>query len=434
VHLFGRIREYFRKSFWLIPALMGLSSMAVFVVLFSREDLNGAIFSSTLLEHLNSRGLAATISSLLGALVVIFGILLPMIFSMLIRASSQFSAKVIQIYRYVLPPKFYFGLVLSSVLYFVVLLVWYSHFTSGLFLGISVAFAFVLFLLTVYSTPIFFNHFISILEPDYVIKMIVREIEGAMDRMDHLDSTSVKDEEMVQQDTVELEEGSTVVAKKSGYVQLIDFCTLVELFKKLDIQGVVPLRPGEYVFSGSILCSITGNTLSEKEYEQVQGCFSIDSKRLGISDLEFHIEDLLEILRKTLSQGGFDQATALNCVNYVGSVCNQLINLVFPTGRHVDDKGEMRIYSKEYDFACFVHGVFDTILQKASPHPPVLLHSLRILNFLIHNVECPGRAKVLYDISVDMYKLCEGASLSYQKEKASEEMKIIQAFMKQKIV
>jgi uncharacterized membrane protein len=120
-------------------------------------------------------------------------------------------------------------------------------------------------------------------------------------------------------------EGVPVWSADSGYVELIDFQRLAKIARKYDGQIVMALRTGDFAHPSVPLvfwCGArSGRALPE---DGIRDCFALGSSRTAHQDLQFLIDELVEIGLRALSPGINDAFTAITAIHWLSAATARL--------------------------------------------------------------------------------------------------------------
>jgi uncharacterized membrane protein len=157
-----------------------------------------------------------------------------------------------------------------------------------------------------------------------------------------------------------------VRAGKSGYLQAIAVDTLMQSAVKHDLLIRFVHRPGHYVIKDSALAQVlsSGEKGDEERWsEKIREAFFLGRQRTQEQDLEFLIQELVEIAVRALSQGINDPNTAITCIDRLGSALAELAGRAIPSPFRKDQRGRLRLVSYPYTFTGLVEAAFDQIRQ-----------------------------------------------------------------------
>jgi uncharacterized membrane protein len=109
-------------------------------------------------------------------------------------------------------------------------------------------------------------------------------------------------------------QGEQIKAHGTGYIQIVDFAGLDEIARDAGCRLELRLRPGDFVHPGIALVGVVGAKIDDAMREAVQDCFSTGVMRSRAQDIEFLIDELVEIALRALSPGINDPFTAVTAM------------------------------------------------------------------------------------------------------------------------
>lgn len=403
-----RLRKACQTSLWLLPGLMGLGFIFLACALLYFDSHVEMTDTFTALDKLQANAFLQILTTMLGAIFTVFGILLPMTFSILMTTATEFSPMLLRIYRSVMVYKIFLGLIFGTTLYLITMLAGLYYLLFPLIPTLSFFVAFVLLVLTIVSIPVFFDKFASSLEPTYVVAMIARDLKDMLEKLEVKDSDisagglrGKQDRSMLKVERYEYR----VRCTGNGYVQSIDYKHIVKILQRMDAIAALPVLIGDFLLEGGIFLYVSKKgVLADEMKQELNSCLAIGKKRMNISDLHLQLDELLSIVTRALSPGTTDLSTAYECINYVGFTCNLLINRELSQGVHCDNEGVPRLYTKEFDFFGFVRVAFDAIRQNALAQPSVVIQAIKTLRQLVENCRGHERAKILQEVAEEIYE------------------------------
>ena len=119
-------------------------------------------------------------------------------------------------------------------------------------------------------------------------------------------------------------EGPAILAKASGYIQLIDFEELSKVAEKHCCGIALEVRTGEFVHPGLPLARICAGELDTKLAARVEDAFTVGASRTPSQDPQFLIDELVEIGLRALSPGINDPFTAITALHWLGAATAEL--------------------------------------------------------------------------------------------------------------
>lgn len=123
-------------------------------------------------------------------------------------------------------------------------------------------------------------------------------------------------------------------------------------------------RPGNFIASGNHLVKVWPNERFEKGLgEKINDAFIFGAQRLRLQDVEFAIDQLVEIALRALSPGINDPFTAMACVDRLGVALARLAERQIPSGYRYDDENKLRLMADSVTFEGLVETAFNQIRQ-----------------------------------------------------------------------
>ncbi len=92
-----------------------------------------------------------------------------------------------------------------------------------------------------------------------------------------------------------------------------------------------------------------------------------------MQDLEYSIDQLVEVAVRALSPGINDPFTAMTCIDWLGGALIRVAGRELPSGWRYDDEHRLRIIAKSTDSAGIAAAAFDQIGEYGSTSVAVML-------------------------------------------------------------
>ncbi|NNC71865.1 MAG: DUF2254 domain-containing protein [Sphingomonadaceae bacterium] len=173
-------------------------------------------------------------------------------------------------------------------------------------------------------------------------------------------------EEHEERDPPQQIEGETVTATANGYVKIIDFATLDNLAEEHGAQIALQLRTGDFVHSNVPLVEIKGCELTDELAAEIRECFATGAMRTATQDLEYLIDELVEIALRALSPGINDPFTAITSLHWLGAGTAELARRDLDRGPEQDSYDRERVQPLDDDFEHFLRRGFGAIRASAA--------------------------------------------------------------------
>lgn len=174
--------------------------------------------------------------------------------------------------------------------------------------------------------------------------------------------------------------GEPMLAKRAGYVQLIDFDDLAKLARDGGYEATLKVRTGDFVHKGMPLLEITGGECEESCHDRLRECFTQGFARTPEQDPQFLIDELVEIGLRALSPGINDPFTAVTALHWLGAATAELGSRRLVKDICGDSSDDCPVHPLSDDFRHYVHRGFGAIRSAVATSPiaaKIMLTALR---------------------------------------------------------
>ena len=232
---------------------------------------------------------------------------------------------------------------------------------------------------------IFFVHHVSnAILADNLIARVAAELREGIDRL-YPDEAGVDEKDLAERQERDLPprfdaEARAISSKVSGYISAISIENLLAFAKKENLVLRLSQRPGDFIAEGATLASVwPGEKSNESTIASVRRAFYFGDERTPTQDLEYSIDQLVEVAVRALSPGINDPFTAMACIDWLGDALIRLAGRELPSGWRYHEEGRLRIIAKTADFAGIAAAALNQIRQYGSKSVAVVLRLLETL-------------------------------------------------------
>lgn len=156
-------------------------------------------------------------------------------------------------------------------------------------------------------------------------------------------------------------EGAPIVAKGTGYIQAIAFARLEKIARRAQGKLKLAARTGDFVHPEVTIAFWSDGEVDEDfPTEEVRDCFTLGSMRTPSQDMQFLIDELVEIALRALSPGINDPFTAVTAVHWLGAATAELGHRDL-TRSYAKDGEEPRLVLLEDDFKHYLTRGFGAV-------------------------------------------------------------------------
>ena len=193
---------------------------------------------------------------------------------------------------------------------------------------------------------------------------------------------------------VEPHGGEPVVAHKAGYIRLIDYDKLAQVAEQEGITIGMAVRTGDFVHLGVPLVHVDGEA-SEELASGIRAAFALGGARTPEQDLEFSIDELVEIALRALSPGINDPFTAITAIHWLGAATAELGRRDLQLKPGAENMRNCRVITLPDDFAHFVRRGFGAARSALAENRLTALVSLDTLRTTAMTITDSERRAIL---------------------------------------
>jgi len=379
----------FRESFWFLPAVMSL--LAVLLSFFTlglddRFDWRG--FGSGPFRTAGSaEGARTLLATIAGSMITVATLTFSITITSLSLASSQFGPRLVRNFIRDRGNQVVLGTFVATFLYCLLVLRTVRGTETAQFVpSISLIVGVVLAVASLGVLIYFINHIAMSIQATRIIASIGKDLTSAIDRLypERLNGDEGKD---YQENGAWSPNGDSrhIYATRSGYIHYVRYDDLVRTAKDTNVTLRVPHHPGQFIAKGSTLAEVFGGPAgkgTEEMDDAVREAFRLGGERAPGRDIEFFIDQLVEIAVRALSPGINDPFTAMESVDQLGASLRQLAERRLPSASHRDEDGTVRVVAKSQTFEGALDAAFNLVRQYGQSSPPVMMRVMETLAVL----------------------------------------------------
>jgi uncharacterized membrane protein len=206
---------------------------------------------------------------------------------------------------------------------------------------------------------------------------------------------SVKNTTAIEQAITE-SEGYSVRVRGTGYIQYIDPGYMLTLAGEKDLVIRLLRKPGAFVWHGEMVALVwPPGRINQKVERQLQRAFRLGNQRTPTQDVEYAVNQLVEMAVRAMSPAINDPFTAMTCLDYQA----QSLALLAQKGREspyiYDRNGRLRLVFEPLPFGELLNAAFDMLRHASCDNAAVLLHLLEVIEAIGQETKSPERRQQL---------------------------------------
>jgi uncharacterized membrane protein len=377
-----------QANLWLVPALYCMAFFVITAGLYSAEMAYPAILHAPITlfqgEAADAKSIVAT---LLSAMITMATLSISITIVVLSLAASQLGPRLIKSVMSDRRTKDFIGMFFGAIVAcFVLTVILHSRQPDQPVPQTTITFVFLVVFVNLFVLLGFVHHIAQSSMADSVIYRVSRELNQTINRLAENDSAA-KDAEAAGDPPAGFEKsGVPLELRKSGYIQHIDYKTVVEKAAAADALVRIDVSAGYYGILGECIGWVRGARDGEldarKLAKEITGDITVDTTRTPTQDLEYSVRHLVEIAARALSPGINDSYTAIQVIDQFSASLSALFRKTIPNRRYADEDGVLRLWGATTGAAEIVFNAFDRIRLASCGKPDVSAHLLAKIKVL----------------------------------------------------
>lgn len=405
-----------RASFWFVPTLIILGSIALAIGLIEAESLvtNETLAEWPRLLGAGAEGSRSMLEAIAGSIITVAGVAFSITVVALTVASNLYTPRILRNFMSDRANQVVLGVFVGVFTYCLVVLRTIRSGVESFVPSLAVLGGFVLALASV-GMLIFFIHHITVnIQAATIIASVAEETIDAIDRL--FPEELGREEDEGESDELARRLASVawraVPAANSGYIQNVGAEALLRSARELDTVIRMERGVGEFVIEGAPLVSLASGIEPDREtVNQLNRAYAVNPYRTVRQDAGFGIRQIVDIALKALSPGVNDTTTAVMCVDYLTAILARLARRRIPS-RYRLDEGELRVVARGPTFERMLGAAFDQIRRSAEGKVAIIERMLDGLEILAREAHNAGRRRALWSQLETITEMAERTVLS----------------------
>ena len=222
-----------------------------------------------------------------------------------------------------------------------------------------------------------------------------------------------------------------VACGANGYVQAIDDDNLLSVATRHDLVICIRLTPGHFAHNGrTIALAAPADRVTEDVDKAIRASWAIGSSRTPDQDLQFLIDELVEIAARALSTGVNDPYTAMTCADWLTAAAVELVRRQSPSPYRVDEQGELRVVAQSATLEDHLDRGFGRYRPYAARDINAATHFLSRIALLAEECSSSGQAEALQREAEALFELARPQHDGPSLERLKEEMESTRAALR----
>ncbi|MEG5032701.1 DUF2254 domain-containing protein [Microcoleus sp. AT3-D2] len=382
----SKLWDSLHSSYWFIPTLMALGSIVLAIAMLTL-DRTGNIPNWRWIYTGGTDGARSVLSSVASSMISVVATAFSITIVALQLASSNFGPRLLRNFMQDTGNQIVLGTFIGTFIYCLLVLrtihaegEGYSLFVPQLSVTVGTGLAIASIGVLIY----FIHHASTIIQASHVITQVSGDLDQALDRLFPEKIGEGKANNSRQQ-VGEIpanfdSEASPIKATGEGYLQAIDDDELMKIARQYNLLVRLTTRPGKFIVKGSDLAMVfPEKQVNQSLKQQINDAFILGQERTEYQDVEFPIDQLVEIALRAISPGINDPFTAIRCIDRLSAGLSRLAQRDFPSPYRYDDEQNLRVIVEGVTFEGLVGTAFNQIRQYSKSDVAVTIRLLEAI-------------------------------------------------------
>ncbi len=384
----GKLWDSLQTSFWFVPTLMLVMALGLsFITIGIDQSAETNIIEKLGWAYsLGPSGSRAILSAIAGSMMSVATTAFSITIVALQLASSQFGPRLLRNFMRDTGNQVVLGTFIATFVYCLMVLrtingVEEYEFVPHLAVTVGIGLAIASIGVLIY----FIHHSAASIQVDRVIKKVGDDLDKTIDRLFPKQIGRNGSQQSAAESLADIPAdfdrlSRSIQAPQSGYIQAIDDNQLMQIATEHNLLLRVEQRPGRFVVKGSQLMRVfPEEKLNKQLAAKIADTFVLGIQRTEQQDLEFSIDQLVEIAARALSPGINDPFTAIRCIDQLSAALCHLAQQEIPFPYRYDNRDRLRVIAEPLEFADAIDAAFNQIRQYGQSSVAVTIRLLEAI-------------------------------------------------------
>ncbi|UVI40310.1 DUF2254 domain-containing protein [Qipengyuania spongiae] len=409
--MIGRLQKAWRDvnaSYWFLPALFSLLALLLTSVTLwlDRNGFAEVINDITWLQPARPEGASNMLSVIAGTMIGVASTVFSITIAAVAYASGNYGPRLLTNFMEDRGNQFSLASFIGTFVYAITVLRTVrmpdeapasaenaaATYLPGFVPQLSLLVAFVLMGFSVAVLVYFLNHIPASIRINTVLKGIGSRL------LKEVDDLFPEENDGTRAETAP--EGTPILATDTGYIQIIGFERLEKIARRENGKLKLNVRTGDFLHPDVVVAFWTDmDSFENLPDDEVRECFTLGNMRTPTQDMQFLIDELVEIGLRALSPGINDPFTAVTAIHWLGAATAELGRRKL-VRTYAHDGEEVHLTLLDDDFDHFVNRGLGSMRGAVATSRIAALVAFDALVDCATTLDDETRRKVLHDEGV----------------------------------
>lgn len=381
----SNLYERMRTSYWFIPSILAIQAMVFSTIMLYADQLN-ARFDWLDLSWINLTSAAGgrnILSTVANSMITVTGVIFSITIVSLSLTAQQYGPRLLQNFLRDRGNQVVLGTVTATYLYCLLVLRTINESpTEGFTPHLSILCGLALGVVCVAVLIYFIHNITTSIQVTNLIANVSRDLSTTVEKLfpeKTSRSINVRESELALADVLPegfFEKAKPVANNSAGYLQAVNHDGLLSLAADRDLVLNIRPRMGHFLVPGDVLVDVfPGEAVKDEDLcRKINQHFITGRQRTQNEDIEFLVNELVEIAARALSPGVNDPFTAIYCIDHLVLALCDMAQRVFPEAGRKDKDNRIRIVMTPPSYERMVGLAYNQLRQYGRTHAAVTIH------------------------------------------------------------
>jgi uncharacterized membrane protein len=423
----SKLWDQLHSSYWFIPAVMAVVATALAFTMLNLDRTDKVEINYWWVYTGGADGARSLLEAVAGSMVSVIATAFSITIVALQLAAANFGPRLLRNFMRDTGNQVVLGTFIGTFIYCLFILRTirgegdgYSQFVPQLAVTVGILLAIISIGVLIY----FIHHASTIIQASHVIQNVSADLHSAIKRLfpEKIGHSELEHSPTVAEIPISFEEESLPIrANSTGYLQAIDHEALMKVACQYNLLIRLNTRPGLFVVQGTnLVLAFPGKRINQKITKKINNSFILGKERTEQQDVEFPINQLVEIALRALSPGVNDPFTAIRCIDQLGAGFCHLVQRKFPSPYRYDHN-QLRVIAEGVKFPELMDTAFNQIRHYGRSDVAVTICSLEaIAAIATYTNNSQYQAILRHHADMILQDSCEGLSQEQDRKDVEE--------------
>lgn len=374
----GSLRFYWlqlRSSLWFVPFLLSLAAVGAALALMSHGEALSAALGLEWLRFSDPTAARGLLESLVNGMISMTALVVSITMVVLTLAAAQLGPRLIRDFTDDFVTQLVLGLFIGTILYLLVVLHGIDTHRNADLPDLAITLGSLLCAACLFVLLLYINRLARSIVSNHLLRRVALDISRTSAYLQTFGGTGARRGE--DEDEGEAlawdpsAPSSCVSTSKEGYVENLDYASILSACDTADTVVLLSCRPGQWVNEGDVIAQVAPPSASDRLKKVLDEALAVGSTRTPSEDLEFGLQRLVEVGLRALSPSLNDSFTAIAAVDNVGACMARMFSREQQRALLRGRSGKVRVICPVVDWASLVNAGFDQLRQSGAVLPAV---------------------------------------------------------------